>query len=118
MLDAYEQFLYGLLLDEALRNKTGEEFQSFFAQVGEALWGTDFEGRRPQGRLGDGKCDGYHHPSKTVFQCYAPREMRPNDLTKKIDDDFAGARKHFKRDMRAWTLIHNDREDLPHTSHV
>lgn len=117
MIEAVERNFYAVLAESALLRKQGEEFQGFFVDVATALWGADFEGRRPQGRLGDKKCDGYRVSTKAVFQCYAPRTMEAKTLEKKISDDFDGAKKHFGDRMQEWILVHNDWDELPTTSH-
>ena len=97
--------------------RTGIAFQDFFVQIASQLWGSDFEARRPQGKLGDGKCDGYRVSTKQVFQAYGTRKMQAATLEAKIQEDFDGALKEFGEDMKNWTLVHNDSDGLPKTSH-
>src|SRR5262249_805781 len=103
--------------DLALTKKLGTEFQDFFSSVATALWGSDYEDRRPQGKVGDKKCDGYLKSVKVVFQCYAPRSMHATTLKAKIDENFNGARIHFGSLMQGWRLIHNDWQGLPTEAH-
>lgn len=116
-MDKIEFDLYLLRADLALSKKEGTEFQDFFVDIATAMWDIDFEDRRPQGRLGDKKCDGYRVTTKTVFQCYGPRTMEAKKLEEKIDEDFNGAITHFGKNMLGWSLVHNDSAGLPTTSH-
>jgi len=109
--------LYLLHARYELGNRLGTSFQDFFAALASHRWGTDFEARRAQGSLGDGKCDGFHVPDGRVFQCYAPRRMEARELLAKIREDFAGAKAEFGSRMRGWTLVHNDDEGLPKEAH-
>lgn len=118
MLARFELNFYGALARNEILSRRGSSFQDFFVEVGHHSWAPDFEGRRPQGRIGDKKCDGYRPSSQTVFQCYGPREMRPPVLVAKIEDDYRGAvNNHQHTPIKHWVLVHNDFEDLPTTAH-
>jgi hypothetical protein len=118
ILDHLEHNFYALLARHALLSKQGTAFQDFFVEVGHHRWGPDFEGRRPQGRIGDKKCDGYRPSDCTVFQCYAPRSMEPAPLCAKINVDYHGAISHAATTpIKKWVLVHNDPEELPTLAH-
>jgi hypothetical protein len=109
---------YAILARYTLLRHHSTAFQSFFVEVGKYRWGSDFEGRRPQGPLGDKKCDGYQPSTQTVFQSYAPRAMDAKALTEKIEEDFNGAIAHrATTPMKRWILVHNDHDELPTTAH-
>lgn len=91
----------------------GQAFEDFFTRAGIALWRGDFMPYRPQGPLGDFKCDGYLSTERTVFQCFAPERPTPTDFVSKINTDFEGARSHFGARMRKWVFVHNSRNGLP-----
>ncbi|WP_156338289.1 ABC-three component system protein [Chondromyces crocatus] len=93
--------------------KQGTAFQDFFADMMDAVHPSDFERVRPYGNHGDLKCDGYLRSRGLVFQVYAPREMKLPALKRKISVDFNGAKKHWKKEMRGWVLVHNDADGLP-----
>lgn len=103
---------YRVFGEQVLSAKQGNAFQLFFVELATALWEADFEPRRPQGSLGDKKCDGFHVSEQIVFQCYAPRTVRARNLRKKITSDFEGAQTHFQETMKKWVLVHNDQEGL------
>lgn len=111
--DALQRTYYGLRFHVAFLRKRGSEFQDWFARLASFALGSDFETVRPYGPMGDLKCDGYLVSTGTVFQCYAPDQMKVQVLIKKITDDFNGARKHWGPKMQQWVLVHNDERGLP-----
>jgi hypothetical protein len=118
MLDRFELNFYAALARLQILRSRGTAFQDFFVEIGMYRWAPDFEGRRPQGSLGDKKCDGYRPSDATVFQCYGPREMRPGPLCAKIEEDYVGALANAKSTpIRRWILVHNDQEELPTNAH-
>jgi hypothetical protein len=117
-LGPFEFNFYAVLARYELLRNHSIAFQNFFVDVGKYRWGPDFEGRRPQGPIGDKKCDGYRPSTRTVFQCYAPRIMDAKLLTSKIEEDFNGALEHrATTPMKSWILVHNDHDELPTTAH-
>ena len=90
-----DRALFAVMLELALLEKRGQAFEDFFVLAGTTLWGRDFEPWRPQGHLGDMKCDGYRISEKTVFQCNAPEKFDASKVATKIQVDFAGARDNF-----------------------
>lgn len=117
-LEQFELNFYAALARIELLRRDGTGFQNFFVELGHHRWGPDFEGRRPQGRLGDKKCDGYRPSDQTVFQCYAPRKMEARPLRDKIADDYQGAvANHEQTPILKWILVHNDFGELPTEAH-
>lgn len=118
MLERFETNFYATLARNEILKRRGTAFQDFFVEVGHYRWGSDFEGRRAQGAIGDRKCDGYRPSNTTVFQCYAPRDMKPRPLCDKIEEDYSGAvanKEHTP--IGRWILVHNDSEELPTEAH-
>lgn len=99
--------------DGVFLRKQGTAFQDFFADVMDAVHPSDFERVRPYGNRGDLKCDGRLRSRGLIFQVYAPREMKLAALKRKISVDFSGAKKHWKKEMQGWILVHNDPDGLP-----
>jgi len=117
-IEHFEFQFYAALARYELLKRQGAAFQDFFVEVAHHKWSPDFEGRRPQGSLGDKKCDGYRPSDETVFQCYAPRQMLPRPLCSKIKEDYFGALRHGRTTpIKKWTLVHNDHEQLPTEAH-
>jgi hypothetical protein len=89
--------------------RTGAEFQSFFEQIMEKL-DPSFIKVKPSGKEGDWKCDGWLPDSGTCFQVYAPEDLTVSQTVAKIKDDFAGALKKWKGQMKRWVFVWSARE--------
>ncbi|VAX03952.1 hypothetical protein MNBD_ALPHA03-1741 [hydrothermal vent metagenome] len=109
------QLLETLWLENILLKKPGQGFEDLFTDLAKHHWGEDFELWKPQGRLGDFKCDGYQVSTRTVFQCHGPEQPKPTTTASKIQRDFDGAKKHFDNRMEKWVFVYNQRE-LPAVS--
>lgn len=95
-----------------LRQK-GNEFQQFFGDLMEKRYPDgDFIRVRPWGKVGDRKNDGYLKSERTLFQVYAPNEMKASEATKKIDDDFNGALPYWEKYFDRWVFVHNARDGI------
>ena len=105
--------LYFLWFRLAHLEKKGAEFESWFVDLASQAFGADFEPVAAHGRDGDFKCDGRRLSTRTIYQCYAPRQMNQARTIAKIDADFHGASRHWPDWMREWTLVHNRDEGLP-----
>lgn len=106
-------WFYSNQLEMKYLRLTGEAFEAFFCDVMTKKYKADFSTVRAYGNLGDQKCDGYLASQKTVHQCYAPRQTKLAAMLKKIDDDFPGAKDHWKENMLRWRFVHNDMDGLP-----
>ena len=116
-MDSVQRHYYGLHFRVAFREKAGTEFEDWFVKLAGYAFGADFQPVRAYGNEGDWKCDGYRSSTRTVFQCYAPRQMRVGPLVRKIERDFNGARAHWEG-MAKWVFVHNDPEGLPSQAHT
>lgn len=67
---------------------------------------------KPHGPLGDRKCDGLLLADTTIFQVYAPDELRLNDLKDKIDEDLDFAAEYWKEFLQAWYFVYNVRRGV------
>ncbi len=112
MMDEVQASFYRLLFQLAFRTKKGVEFQDWFVRLARYAFGPDFEAVRPYGPRGDLKCDGRRLSTGTIFQCYAPYEMRADRLARKVDEDFRGALDNW-HEMTEWAFVHNDERGLP-----
>ena len=83
-----------MLCHVAFLEKKGTEFQDWFVKLAGYAFGSDFEAVRSYGNQGDLKCDGRGVSTGTIFQCYAPEQMKAERLNRKIDQDFCGAISH------------------------
>ena len=116
VMDEVQEYSYRLKFRLTFRQKKGGDFQDWFAELAARAFGPDFEKVRPYGNRGDLKCDGRRVSTRTVFQCYAPYEMKEKLLNAKVEQDFIGACEHWGADMAEWTLVHNDDRGLPASS--
>jgi hypothetical protein len=112
-LDLIARQFYDLKFKLAFYERGGTAFQGFFCDIMDKAHPGDFQRVRPYGREGDAKSDGYLASEQTVFQVYAPREMKERALLRKIADDFKGAQESWGSRMAGWIFVHNDREGLP-----
>ena len=115
VVDQLQRAWYGREYDFALLKKRGNEFQDWFGRVAGLAYGADFDPVRNYGRLGDFKCDGRRLSTGTVFQCYAPGEIKAAETIVKIEEDFGGARSHWADFMKEWCFVYNDDRGLPPT---
>ncbi|HEY5041795.1 MAG TPA: hypothetical protein VIK53_07300 [Verrucomicrobiae bacterium] len=90
----------------------GDAFQILFEQLMGNAHPADFIPCRPWGNIGDRKNDGYLQSERTLFQVYAPNEMKPAAAIAKIDKDFTGALPHWKQHFDKWVFVHNAYDGL------
>ena len=112
-MDGYSRAFYEVKFRLEFRSRSGEEFQDFFSSIMESRYPGDFQRIKPGGPHGDRKCDGYLSSEKKVFQAYAPHTMESRGTISKINQDFTGAKEHWKEQMRAWVFVHNQWRGLP-----
>ena len=99
-----------------LRRTNGVAFQTFFSDVLETRYQSDFVRLKPQGSLGDKGCDGYLQSSGTVFACYGAQNgatAKQSALITKLNDDFEKAQEDLPSIMKAWCWAHNLIEGMP-----
>jgi hypothetical protein len=111
-VDELQQSVYADRFKASFHSKGGTEFQDWFVTIAGHSFGADFEEVRPYGAQGDLKCDGRNVSDGTVFQCYAPYQMKDVEVIAKVDADFHGARKHWSSTMSKWVFVHNDGRGL------
>jgi hypothetical protein len=102
-----QQSMFELGLRLAFHEKRGDEFQAFFSRLMGLRCPTDFIATRPWGNLGDRKCDGYHRPTRTLFQCFAPNDVALPNTLGKMKEDFEGALQHQAAFWDKWVFVHN-----------
>ena len=85
----------------------GDAFQRLFETLMTKLYPGDFMACRPWGNRGDRKNDGYLRSKRILFQVYAPNELDAKTAINKINEDFAGAKDHWKNYFDKWVFVHN-----------
>jgi len=112
-MDKYTRAWYGMKFERDFLRKKGNEFQNFFADLMEKRFPDgDFIRVRPWGKSGDRKNDGYLKSQRTLFQVYAPNEMKESSTLHKINEDFNGALPYWEKYFDIWIFVHNSREGL------
>lgn len=112
-MDQIQLLFYGLRFKADYLEKKGTAFQDWFVQLAGNALGAQFEPVRPYGKQGDLKCDGRDSSTGTVFQAYAPAEMKDTEVMAKIQADFHGALEHWGGGLKRWVFVHNDSRGLP-----
>ena len=87
-------------------------FQDFFSTIMETRHPEDFQRVRPWGSQGDQKNDGYLKSTRTIFQVYAPNELKAAEALAKIHEDFFGCLPHWEDHFDCWTFVHNAKDGL------
>jgi hypothetical protein len=90
------------------------EFQVLFENIVKRI-DTRFMSVRPYGNIGDRKCDGlfFADEASTVFQVYAPDELKQEELLTKINEDLGGAVLHWSASLKSWIFVYNVRRGVP-----
>ena len=104
---------YEHVFEIAFLKAKGDAFQTLFEQVMGKAYPADFIPCRPWGKAGDHKNDGYLKSERTLFQVYAPNEMKAAEAVAKIEKDFKGALPHWKKFYDKWVFVHNAHDGLP-----
>lgn len=102
--------------DQAFKTKSMTDFDTWFCQMAEKVWGLDFEKIKPGGKHGDKKSDGRLISLERVFQCYAPES--PSTFAKnapaKIQDSFPAVIEYWPN-LKEWVFVHNNDAGIPTT---
>lgn len=106
-MDRMQQMYYEKDFQILFLTSKGDGFQGLFEKVMSNAYPGDFMPCRPWGKVGDRKNDGYLPSKRTLYQCYAPNEMKERQAVKKINEDFEGAKNYWKKYFDTWTFVHN-----------
>lgn len=95
--------------DQAFSSKRMNDFEDWFCEMSENVWGTDFERIKAGGKYGDKKSDGRLVSAEHVFQCYAPDSPATfaANAPGKIQDSFPEVTQ-FWPGIKQWTFVHNN----------
>ncbi|WP_290485466.1 ABC-three component system protein [Hyphomonas sp. UBA3195] len=100
--------------DSAFSTHKQTDFEEWFCDMAELVWGSDFEKIKPGGPQGDKKCDGRLISAETVFQCYAPES--PSTFTTnaaaKVANSFPEVTQ-FWPNLKEWVFVHNNNGGIP-----
>lgn len=112
-MDKVELSFYRYKYITEVSTSSGTEYQKLFERIMIRKYGTDFVKVMPWGAEGDWKCDGFLQTSKTVYQVYAPNELKAVGTILKIEKDFKGAMEKWGNNMESWTFVHNSTRGVP-----
>ena len=112
-MDSVEMAFYRYRYRADVYDSTGTEYQKLFEKIMIGKYRTDFVRVMPWGTEGDWKCDGFLQTSKTVYQVYAPNEMKVTVTVLKIEKDFKGALEKWGDNMKSWVFVHNSKRGIP-----
>lgn len=106
-MDRHQQLYYEKDFRIAFLEARGDTFQRLFEVLMGKVYPSDFIACRPWGKIGDRKNDGYLPSRRVLFQVYAPNEMSASEAISKINEDFEGAKEHWKEYFDEWIFVHN-----------
>jgi hypothetical protein len=118
-----EKYIARLIFKNKLYEADKQSFEDLFTKVMEAS-DSGFKQIKPQGKYGDGKCDGFNSILGIYYQVYAPENLSGNEKTanKKLDDAVAGIIKFWKAnnfDVKKCFFVVNDKfQHLYATAHT
>lgn len=112
-MDQLQRAFFGQAFRIDFLSKRGEAFQDWFVRIMQSRHLSDFDAIRAYGTKGDLKCDGRMLSTGTIYQCYAPQELKEAETIAKVKKDFSGAREHWPDFMRGWCFVHSDGRGLP-----
>lgn len=112
-MDNVELIFYRYKYRTEVSASTGTEYQKLFERIMVEKYGVDFVKVKPWGAEGDWKSDGFLQSTKTVYQVYAPNELKAVETVTKIQEDFNGALKKWGIKMECWTFVHNSTNGIP-----
>jgi hypothetical protein len=112
-MDEVQHVFYKSKFELDVTKNDGMEFQRLFERIMVSRHAEDFVKIEPWGTIGDWKADGYLRSTKTVYQVYAPHNMKANNTLNKIEEDFSNALAKWKEQMKEWVFVHNSMRGIP-----
>jgi hypothetical protein len=92
-----EKYLARIIFKNRIYQSDKQSFEDLFTSV-KQYENSNFKQIKPQGSLGDGKCDGFNASSGEYYQVYAPEELTGNESTllSKMDASITGLMKFWE----------------------
>lgn len=86
-----EKYLARIILKNKFYEADKQSYEDLFTKIMQNQ-DSNFKQVKPQGKLGDGKCDGFNEKTGDYFQVYAPEDLNGNEATmlSKMDSSIAG----------------------------
>jgi len=98
-MDTNEKYILSVLFKLKVYKSTKQGYEDLFTDV-MTLSNPNYRNPKPQGRLGDSKCDGFDGTTGKYYQIYAPEDLKGNEQT--ITDKFT---KSLKVIIEEWKEI-------------
>lgn len=91
-----EKYIARLVFRSKIFESDKQSFEDLFTKVMQHS-DTNFKQTKPQGRLGDGKCDGFNQVTGDFYQVYAPEEIegKEDKANSKMDSSFDGMKTYW-----------------------
>lgn len=88
-----ERYIARIIFKNKIYSANKQAFEDLFTKVKENE-NVNFKQIKPQGKLGDGKCDGFNELTGEYYQVYAPEELTGNESTllSKMESSIKGLR--------------------------
>lgn len=112
-MDQQARVFYELRFKNQFLEAKATAFQDMFVAIMSKAHSGDFIPCRPWGNAGDRKNDGYLKSERTLFQVYAPNEMKMAETVSKVDVDFTEALPYWRDHFDTWVFVHNAQAGLP-----
>lgn len=92
-----EKYLGRIILKNKFYDADKQSYEDLFTKIMQNQ-DSNFKQIKPQGSLGDGKCDGFNEITGEYYQVYAPEELKGNEATllSKMDSSIAGLLSFWK----------------------
>ncbi|MCX6593162.1 MAG: hypothetical protein NTZ56_16720 [Acidobacteria bacterium] len=113
LLDEQAKAFYELRFRAQFLESKAASFQDLFVAIMSKAHPGDFIPCRPWGNVGDRKNDGYLKSERTLFQVYAPNELRMAETVNKVETDFSEALPYWRDHFDTWVFVHNAHGGLP-----
>jgi len=86
-----EKYIARLMFKISIYEADKQAFEDLFTKIKQNE-DSNFKQVKPQGRIGDGKCDGFNYATGEYYQVYAPEELTGNESTllSKMDASIKG----------------------------
>jgi hypothetical protein len=86
-----EKYLSRIILKNKFYEADKQSYEDLFTKIMQSQ-DLNFKQIKPQGSLGDGKCDGFNEKTGEYYQVYAPEELKGNEetLLSKMDLSISG----------------------------
>lgn len=107
-----EKYLGRIILKNKFYEADKQSYEDLFTKIMQNQ-DSNFKQIKPQGSLGDGKCDGFNEKTGEYYQVYAPEELTGNETTllSKMDTSIAGLLKFWKEkgfDVKKFNYVIKD----------